>query len=94
VPERQPRRDSTRNGRIPFVWVEDADTKHRYDVLETQIEPGMTLVPDYDPNYSGKAREPKFYVTEKGASQSSPATDESGDATAARKATSAKLVTP
>lgn len=92
MPERQPRRDSTRTGRVPFVWVEDADTKHRYDVLETSIEVGMTPVEGYDLNWSDKAREPKFFVEKDGQAAPVIVDEPSGDAVAARKASSSKVV--
>ena len=53
------------NGRIPFVWVQDDDTGHRYDVREDVIAAGMTPVKDYPLNWSTVAREPKF-ATSKG----------------------------
>ncbi|MFI2663279.1 hypothetical protein [Micromonospora carbonacea] len=51
-------RDTT--GRVPFVWVEDADTGHRYDVPQTAIRDGMTPVPDYPLNWGRRARPAKY----------------------------------
>lgn len=49
----------TTTGRVPFVWVQDDDTGHRYDVLETALRPGMTPVEGVDKNYTGRARRSK-----------------------------------
>ncbi|MEV5819302.1 hypothetical protein AB0L22_09015 [Micromonospora haikouensis] len=50
------------SGRVPFVWVEDADTGHRYDVPQNAIRDGMVPVPDYPLNWGRRARPPKFRV--------------------------------
>ncbi|MFI1194084.1 hypothetical protein ACH4T9_12615 [Micromonospora sp. NPDC020750] len=48
------------SGRVPFVWVKDADTGHRYDVPQTAVRDGMTPVPDYPLNWGRRARPPKY----------------------------------
>jgi hypothetical protein len=55
---RTPRIDD--RGRTPFIWVQDDDTGHRYDVLETALRDGMTPVDGVEPNYTGRARRPKY----------------------------------
>ncbi|MBM0237738.1 hypothetical protein JNW88_12225 [Micromonospora sp. ATA32] len=57
---RAPRTDD--RGRVPFVWVEDTDTGHRYDVLETALRDGMKPVDDVELNYTGRARKAKYRV--------------------------------
>lgn len=47
-------------GVIPFVWVQDDDTGHRYDVPETSLRDGMTPVKDYPLNITGMARPTKY----------------------------------
>lgn len=79
--ERPPRAD----GRPPFVWVEDDDTGHRYDIPQTAVRAGMTAVPGYPLNWSGKARAPKFRSQLFSTGVVEPNVDEpSGDAVAAR----------
>ncbi|MFG1846774.1 hypothetical protein [Micromonospora carbonacea] len=68
-------RDTT--GKVPFVWVEDADTGHRYDVPQTAIRDGMTPVPDYPLNWGRRAR-PAKYRTDLAGSDAAP----KGDGTA------------
>lgn len=60
MPERRPRRDSSGNGRVPFVWVTDDSTGHRYDVPQNAIRPGMTPVEGYELNYTKNARRTKY----------------------------------
>ncbi len=46
--------------RTPFIWVEDNDTGHRYDVPETALRAGMTPVEGVEKNLTGRARRPKY----------------------------------
>jgi hypothetical protein len=69
-------RDTT--GRVPFVWVEDTSTGHRYDVLETALRPGMTPVKGVDKNYTGRARPTKYRTDKAG----NPTTSTAGTADA------------
>lgn len=75
----------TPRGRVPFVWVEDDDTGHRYDVPEYAILPGMTRVDGYDLNWTGSAR-PTKYRTGKAPEPQARVDEPSGDAVAAAKA--------
>lgn len=59
-------------GRIPFVWVRDDTTGHAYDVPENAVTSGMTPVPGYELNFTGKARRTKYFV-DKGGNPGSPA---------------------
>lgn len=47
-------------GVIPFVWVQDDDTGHRYDVPEPSVRTGMTPVPGYPLNFDRAARPTKY----------------------------------
>lgn len=75
-------------GEIPFVWVQDDTTGHRYDVAETAIGEGMTPVAGVELNWTGSARPPK-YRTDKAGDEPSPAiaktATSSGIDTTARK---------
>ncbi|GGM27143.1 hypothetical protein GCM10011608_09930 [Micromonospora sonchi] len=53
------RRAPRTTARIPYVWVEDTTTGHRYDVLETALRDGMKPVEGYDLNYTGRPRRTK-----------------------------------
>lgn len=61
-------------GEIPFVWVQDDATGHRYDVAETAIGEGVTRVPGVPLNWTESARPPK-YRTDKGGEAPSAAPD-------------------
>lgn len=60
MPGKRRREPANTTGRIPFVWVEDVDTGHRYDVPQDKIRPGMTPVEGYELNYTVVARRTKF----------------------------------
>ncbi|WP_341719935.1 hypothetical protein QQG74_09615 [Micromonospora sp. FIMYZ51] len=76
-------RRSTRTptGRVPFVWVQDDTTGHRYDVPENAIRAGMTPVPDYPKNTTGRARPAVFRTDLAGESTTpqQPAADEAAE---------------
>lgn len=83
-------RNTDERGRVPFVWVEDTDTGHRYDVLETALRDGMKPVEGAELNYTGKARRAKYRTdlagndaTGQQAGQPQTAVAGAGDASAA-----------
>lgn len=47
-------------GRVPYVWVEDTDTGHRYDVPETALRDGMKPVEGVELNHGAKPRRTKY----------------------------------
>jgi hypothetical protein len=66
------RRESVNTrGRVPFVWVEDDTTGHRYDVPETAVRKGMTPVDGVEKNYGRRPRPTKHFVG-KGGEPSTP----------------------
>lgn len=71
-------------GRIPFTWVSDDSTGHRYDTK--QVRAGMTPVEGVELNWTDNARETKFF-TGKGGEALAPGRSElaSGDDTVAAK---------
>lgn len=54
-------------GQVPYVWVEDVSTGHRYDVPRSAVRPGMTPVPGYALNWTGQPRATKHRVDKAGA---------------------------
>lgn len=89
------RRESVNTrGRVPFVWVEDDTTGHRYDVLETALRAGMTPVEGVEKNYTGRARPAKHFVgkggeqTRPGGSQLTASATATGDTPTTTAATS------
>lgn len=73
-------RNTDERGRVPFVWVEDTDTGHRYDVLETALRDGMKPVEGAELNYTGRARRTK-YRTDLAGNDATGSTDRSGTQT-------------
>ena len=79
-------------GRVPFVWVSDDDTGHRYDIKQSSLRAGMTPVDGVDLNWTDNPRETKFFTAKDGES-SAPRTEvASGDVAAAAKTT--KVIKP
>lgn len=99
MPGKRRREPANTTGRIPFVWVEDHDTGHRYDVPQNAVRPGMTPVDGYDLNWGRTARRTKHFVGKGGgrATPEQPAGDVDAAQTAAPeqapKAPAAKPVT-
>jgi hypothetical protein len=77
-------------GRIPFVWVSDDTTGHRYDIKQTALREGMTPVDGVDLNWSDDPRPTKFFTGKDGADSAPRRTEvPSGDEVAAAKAAAA-----
>lgn len=54
------------SGRVPYVWVSDDDTGHRYDIPEPAVREGMTPVEGVEPNYTQHPRPTKYFVGKAG----------------------------
>jgi hypothetical protein len=79
------RESATPGDRVPYTWVSDDSTGHRFDVKV--VRPGMTPVPGVELNYGPTPRRPKHNVDKSGApAVPSRVPESSGDATAAQAA--------